>query len=376
MPNARFSIAVAISFVFITFLGALLAVPQTEGAGGIVVANPDHSPEHIKTATDTVTFYATVYGESVSSVTLKYHLCNDGGCGAKAPTKEMTNGLGNEYSTTISIDPTAAPLGGANSIGYWLIVSYSGGKFESNEYKVPIAPSSANNRPICRITSLWGQTVEQGSTLTIQGTASDSDGVKSIQVQLDGTSGAWIDASGKDSWSYALSASTTSSLSPGKHTLYARALDNNNKESKCDDGKYTRIEFMVPGGGATPNDPLQAHFSYSPANPKVGQSVQFTDESTGGGTIVSWEWDFNGDGKIDAWVQNPSHAYAKAGTYIVRLTVTDDAGETSGYDAQISVSFGNSQSSGSSSTPGFETAALAFAACAALAITSIRRKQR
>jgi PKD repeat protein len=53
----------------------------------------------------------------------------------------------------------------------------------------------------------------------------------------------------------------------------------------------------------------------------------FTDGSTdpdGNATIVSWNWDFGGDGTSD--LQDPSHTFSAAGTYDVSLTVTDDAG--------------------------------------------------
>jgi PKD repeat protein len=62
----------------------------------------------------------------------------------------------------------------------------------------------------------------------------------------------------------------------------------------------------------------------------VGQSVQFTDTSTG--AIVSWTWDF-GDGTAPVtWSTRPSdgkvsHTYAVAGTYTVALTISDAAVE-------------------------------------------------
>jgi PKD repeat protein len=46
------------------------------------------------------------------------------------------------------------------------------------------------------------------------------------------------------------------------------------------------------------------------------------------GTIVSYEWDFDGDGVIDGSGPSPSHIYADAGTYNVTLTVTDNMGAT------------------------------------------------
>ncbi len=56
-------------------------------------------------------------------------------------------------------------------------------------------------------------------------------------------------------------------------------------------------------------------FSSSTAAPTADQAVQFTDKTTGGPT--SWSWTFGDGGSSTA--QNPSHAYAAAGTYTVTL---------------------------------------------------------
>jgi len=61
----------------------------------------------------------------------------------------------------------------------------------------------------------------------------------------------------------------------------------------------------------------------------AGQSVRFTDTSTG--PIVSWTWDF-GDGSAPvSWSTRPgegavSHTYGVAGSYTVALAVTDSTG--------------------------------------------------
>ena len=60
------------------------------------------------------------------------------------------------------------------------------------------------------------------------------------------------------------------------------------------------------------------------ANPIFGYSpldVSFSDESTG--NIISWEWDFQNDGAIDSYLQNPNFTYFEAGYYSVSLTVND-----------------------------------------------------
>jgi len=55
-------------------------------------------------------------------------------------------------------------------------------------------------------------------------------------------------------------------------------------------------------------------------------TVQFTDLSfqvPDGNIIISWAWDFNDDGVIDATDQNPSYTYTEAGGYSVTLIASD-----------------------------------------------------
>ncbi|MBI4649584.1 MAG: PKD domain-containing protein, partial [Bacteroidia bacterium] len=57
-----------------------------------------------------------------------------------------------------------------------------------------------------------------------------------------------------------------------------------------------------------------ADFSYAPANPKAGETVQFTNKST---DARSYSWNF-GDMSIGS-EENPAHVYENAGNYIVDL---------------------------------------------------------
>jgi PKD repeat protein len=77
-------------------------------------------------------------------------------------------------------------------------------------------------------------------------------------------------------------------------------------------------QVTVSPAGVAPT----ASFSWSPASPLPGQTVQFTDTSTGGPT--AWSWDF-GDGTFSA-AQNPAKVYGGAATLTVRLTVTNAFG--------------------------------------------------
>jgi PKD repeat protein len=72
-----------------------------------------------------------------------------------------------------------------------------------------------------------------------------------------------------------------------------------------------------------PNQPPDADFTFSPSNPTTDDTVEFTDRSSDPDSeIVSWKWDF-GDGETSTR-RNPTHRYTRAGTYTVKLTVTDD----------------------------------------------------
>ncbi len=65
-----------------------------------------------------------------------------------------------------------------------------------------------------------------------------------------------------------------------------------------------------------------AAFSANKTTIKQGDAITFTDQSTN--LPTSWEWDF-GDG-IMSNVQNPSHTFLTAGTFSVKLTVSNSFG--------------------------------------------------
>lgn len=70
---------------------------------------------------------------------------------------------------------------------------------------------------------------------------------------------------------------------------------------------------------------LVADFSAAPLLAVVGETIEFTDQSTFApdeGPIRRWTWTF-GDGK-QSNAQNPKHKYKRPGTYTVSLTVQTD----------------------------------------------------
>ena len=68
-----------------------------------------------------------------------------------------------------------------------------------------------------------------------------------------------------------------------------------------------------------------ASFSFTPAQPRPGDEVRFSDDSTGEPT--SWLWDF-GDGQTSQQ-KNPSHTYTTSGRKTVTLVVSNAFGTDS-----------------------------------------------
>ena len=102
-----------------------------------------------------------------------------------------------------------------------------------------------------------------------------------------------------------------------------------------DNGLTNTASKTVPVGLKPPI----ARFTFSPASPRVGQTVQFTNQSTDpDGTIESWSWDF-GDGNSST-EKNPQYQYTEEGTYTVELTVTDNDNLTDTISKQITVGAG------------------------------------
>ncbi|MCK4654764.1 MAG: PKD domain-containing protein, partial [Candidatus Cloacimonetes bacterium] len=67
-------------------------------------------------------------------------------------------------------------------------------------------------------------------------------------------------------------------------------------------------------------DPYITNFEAEPTTGTAPLTVQFTDLSSGG-NILGWEWDFENDGIIDSYEQNPEYTYQDTGSYSVRLSI-------------------------------------------------------
>ena len=116
----------------------------------------------------------------------------------------------------------------------------------------------------------------------------------------------------------------------------ATSNEQNPKHIYPDDGTYLINLTVTDDDGATngvtkiilvKNDPPHANFYYKPDSPTDLDTVSFHDVSgDADGDIISWHWIF-GDGNTSD-KQNPTHQYIRNGIYTVKLTVTDDDGDS------------------------------------------------
>lgn len=111
------------------------------------------------------------------------------------------------------------------------------------------------------------------------------------------------------------------------------STDQNPEHTYPSGGSYTVTLTVTDDAGGSDelsrtiivSDPANIDPSADFSSSCVFLDCSFSDLSSDpDGTIVSWSWDFGDTTTSD--MQNPSHAYASAGTYMVTLTVSDDRG--------------------------------------------------
>jgi len=94
--------------------------------------------------------------------------------------------------------------------------------------------------------------------------------------------------------------------------------------------------FVIPE-----NQPPVALFNYYPAEPKAGEQVTFNASSSydPDGAIVSYEWDWNGDGYYEDFSESPTENFwwIESGEYHVHLRVVDNRGDAANNSTDITV---------------------------------------
>jgi PKD repeat protein len=151
-------------------------------------------------------------------------------------------------------------------------------------------------------------------------TLNPTSGTAALTVQFTNTSTGTIITT---QWDFGDGASDTST-NPS-HTYTKAGTFNAKLTVSNSSGSSSKTASVIVTAPAPVVPAPVANFTLSASNGTAPLTVQFTDTSTG--TVVSRLWNF-GDGSTDA-TQNPSHTFKTAGTFNVKLTVSNSSGSSS-----------------------------------------------
>lgn len=151
-------------------------------------------------------------------------------------------------------------------------------------------------------------------------TASPISGASPLKVQFTDQS---TSTTGIVAWSWNFGDGTTSTLQnpshtynfPGKYTVKLTVTDANGGSVT-----YTKTGLISVEG-------IKGDFKSNTRSGPAPLNVDFTDLSDSDSGIKAWLWNF-GDGTTSTLQTPPTHTYSNAGSFTVRLTVTDGAGNT------------------------------------------------
>jgi len=107
---------------------------------------------------------------------------------------------------------------------------------------------------------------------------------------------------------------------PGNYTVNLTVSNENGT-----DWELATIEVLAPSEPSDPVFPI-ANFSSNVTSGEAPFTVQFIDLSE---NADSWAWNFDGDGDVDDYFENPVYTYETAGNYTVNLTVSNVNGSNS-----------------------------------------------
>ncbi len=227
------------------------------------------------------------------------------------------------------------------------------------------APFTGTYRPVEPLSSLVGHTLGGQWQLVVSDTRQQDTGTfeswgmdVSKAVCTDGPLPGLAATPNPATPGQSVTLDASSSLDPGATIVkYEFDLGDGNGFS-VDNGTDPTLDHLFPAGGydvrvritddhggtggprtavsapvhLSVGQPPDAALTASTSTPATGQSVTFdaSGSTVAEGTIVSYEWDFDGDGVFDRTTQTPTttFAYAKAGPKQPRVRVTSDIGAT------------------------------------------------
>ena len=194
-----------------------------------------------------------------------------------------------------------------------LTVTDNGGATGTSTQQVQVTAPPVNQPPVADFT-----VAKTDLTVNVESTSKDSDGTI--------VSTSWDFGDGK-----------TGTDTAEVHT-YAAAGTYPIKLTVKDDGgaSSTKTTSVTVTAAPPANQPPVAAFTSTTNG--LTASVDGTTSTDADGTIKSYSWDFGDDGNDLTTTPTATHPYAAAGTYQVKLTVTDNSGATNSVTHPVTVS--------------------------------------
>jgi hypothetical protein len=188
----------------------------------------------------------------------------------------------------------------------------------------PVNVTPANQPPTAQVSCSPAE-INQGDPVTCNSSSSldDDGGIISYEWRVDGR--AFSQAGPTFS-------PPSNLLTPGSHTITVRVTDTDGATATASDSVSVN---------AKPNAPPQAGFGVAPETAYVGDTVTLSSSShdpDGAGDPLSFAWDLDNDGQFDdASAATVSKRFGSAGTYPLKLRVTDSKGATSTATGKVTV---------------------------------------
>ncbi|MBS3788850.1 exo-alpha-sialidase [Candidatus Bipolaricaulota bacterium] len=118
----------------------------------------------------------------------------------------------------------------------------------------------------------------------------------------------------------------TFDVEPGEHLLEVKksGYQAEDREVEIEEGKLKQVRVELQEEET--NEEPEAKFDFSPQDPQVGEEVLFDASKSydPDGSIVRYEWDFDGDGNVDSTGKSTSYMFSSPGKFSVQLHVTDN----------------------------------------------------
>jgi len=267
-------------------------VPVTEPP----TASIEHSPSPVITG-ETAEFNASA-GDSDGTVeSYEWDFDSDGNTDATGESVERSFGTTGEHEVSLTVtDDTGA----STTVSKTVTVT------DRPNVGIDYAPSPAVIQP--------EDSLDTSATFTPSSGTSDPDGsIESYKWRVDGEVAASFSSLG-----YRFE-------TPGEHEVSLTVTDNDGATATA---TVTVTATYLPEGSIVHSSPLF-----------TGQEAEFTaDASDRDGTIVGYEWDFDGDDIADATGETVKKTFNKDGENEVSLTLTDDDGASTTITKTVTVS--------------------------------------